>query len=169
VPGALALLLAVAAAAQPAAPAGASPAMAAPGGPIGLVVTAGVGGGVSAGASSRYTQTGVFEAEVAAGWELPFGLRPELAFAAGIAPRGSVAVRPGLHLGFAELPLYARAALDLSTATGAWSFHWLLLGGGGEVRFTDLLGVFVEADLGIPLERAVGLGLLLRGGMSFSF
>lgn len=137
--------------------------------PSGFVLTAGLGGGGSVGAASQYTRTGVFEAELTGGWELPLGIRPELSMALGFAPRSYFALRPGLHVALPDLPFYARAAVDVSSVTGTTTWHWLLLGGGGELRFTDVAGLFAEADLGIPLRDGVGLGLLLRGGVAFRF
>jgi len=137
------------------------------GAPLGLVVTADLGGGGSLGGGSDYTPRGLFEAEVGAGYELPLGFRPELALVLGLAPDVHVAIRPGLHYAFPDLPFYGRAALDWSTVRGTGSWRWLLVGGGAEVRLTDVLGGFAEADLGFPLAGGVGLGVLVRAGVSF--
>jgi hypothetical protein len=137
--------------------------------PLGVVVNASLGGGGSLGGASEYTRQGLFEAEVAAGWEVAGGFRPELALALGVAPRGHVAFRPGLRYAPPELPFYARAALDFSTVRGTNHFRWLLAGAGAEVRLTDVLGGFAEADFGFPFTRHTGLGFLVRAGVSFRF
>jgi hypothetical protein len=151
-------------ASAPAAPPGAAPAT---GSPLGLVLQAGIGGGGTVGGGSEYTPHGLFEGEVVAGWEAGMGIRPELGVVFGIAPRGHLALRPGVRYSPPELPFFLRGALDISTYPGGW--RWFLLGGGAEVRLTDVLGGFAEADAGIPLARNVGLGLLLRAGVSFRF
>ncbi len=137
--------------------------------PIGVVATADVGGGGLLGGGTQYTSTGLFEGEVALGYELPLGLRPELAFAVGVAPTGHVALRPGIHYAIPEMPFYLRAALDWSTVRGALAWRWLLAGAGVELRVTDVLGGFAEADLGLPFERNVGVGALVRAGVSFRY
>ena len=141
----------------------------APDAPSGFVLTAALGGGGAVGVSAQDTRTGVLEAELTGGWELPLGVRPELALVLGFAPRSHFAFRPGVHVALPDLPFYARAAVDVSSATGTMDWHWLLLGGGGEVRFTDVAGLFAEADVGVPLRSGVGLGLLVRGGVAFRF
>jgi hypothetical protein len=167
--------------APPAAPARPAPAAAAPapappaapasspqaGSALGVVVQAGIGGGGSVGGGSQYTPRGLFEGEVVAGYEAGMGVRPELGVVFGIAPRGHLALRPGVRYSPPELPFFLRGALDLSTYPGGW--RWFLVGGGAEVRLTDVLGGFAEADAGIPLARNVGLGLILRAGASFRF
>jgi hypothetical protein len=137
--------------------------------PLGVVVQAGLGAGGMLGGGSDYTRKSLFEGEVAVGWEAGLGIRPELAVAIGVAPRGHLALRPGLHYSPPELPFYLRAALDWSTLRGSGGFRWLLAGAGAEVRLTDVLGAFGEADLGLPFARNVGIGLLVRAGVSFRF
>ena len=140
--------------------------------PLGVVVQAGLGAGGMLGGGSDYSRKGLFEGEVAVGWEAGMGIRPELAVALGIAPRRHLALRPGLHYSPPELPFYLRAALDWSTVRGpggSGGFRWLLAGVGAEVRLTDVLGAFGEADLGLPFARNVGIGLLARAGVSFRF
>jgi hypothetical protein len=168
---ALALLSALLALAAPGVGATQAPATSeappAVGGPLGLVLTADLGGGGSLGGGSDYTPKGLFEGEVGAGYELPLGFRPELSLALGLAPNVHIALRPGLHYTLADLPFYVRGALDWSTVRGTGSWRWLLAGGGAEVRLTDVLGGFAEADVGLPLARGVGLGVLVRAGVSF--
>jgi hypothetical protein len=157
----------------PAAPAPAAPVATAPstapaaGSQLGVVVQADIGGGGSVGGGSQYTPKGLFEGEVVAGYEAGMGVRPELGVVFGIAPRGHLALRPGVRYSPQELPFFLRGALDLSTYPGGW--RWFLVGGGAEVRLTDVLGGFAEADAGIPLARDVGLGLILRIGATFRF
>ena len=145
------------------------PRAAEPSAPSGIVVTADLGGGGSIGAGSQYTKSGVFENEIGVGYELPWGLRPEFDLVLGLAPTGNVALRPGLHYALPDVPFYVRAALDWSTVRGAGGWRWLLAGGGAELRLTDVLGGFVEADLGIPLASEVGVGTLVRAGVSLRF
>jgi hypothetical protein len=136
--------------------------------PLGFVVQVGLGAGGALGGGSEYARKSVFEGEVALGWEAGSGLRPELALALGVAPRGNLALRPGLRWSPPDLPFYVRGALDWSTLrSGAW--RWVLAGAGAEVRLTDVLGAFGEADVGVPVARGVGLGLLVRAGVSFRF
>ncbi len=138
-----------------------------PGAPTGLVVSVDVGGGGTIGGGTTYTPSGIFEGEVGVGYELPMGLRPELGLVLGLAPRTHFAIRPGLHYDLPDLPFYARGALDWSTSRGSGGWRWLLVGGGGALRLTDVLGAFAEADLGLPLASATGLGVLLRVGVTF--
>jgi hypothetical protein len=161
----LALSLALAALAPALARAQSAPAGGAggAGGPVGLTVTVDLGGGGSIGSGSY----GIFEGELGAGWELGHGLRPEAAVILGIAPDAYTGLRAGVHWAPRDVPLYGRAALDWSTARHGGAFRWLLLGGGGEVRLTDVLGGFAEADLGIPISSNTGVGLLVRAGVSF--
>ncbi len=174
-PLALALLLAprVARSEQPAddAPTAPLPGPASTGGsaPLGLVLLLDAGGGGMLGGDTQYARSGVFELEFGAGWDLPGGFRPEVSFAWGLAPRGNVAVRAGLHYQVLETPFYVRGALDWSNMNPTSAWRWLLLGGGGELRLTDLFGVFAELDGGIPLARNVGFAILVRGGVTFRF
>jgi hypothetical protein len=138
-----------------------------PGAPVGVVVSVDVGGGGIIGGGTQYTPSGLFEGEVDVGYELGRGLRPELGLVLGLAPRSHFALRPGIHYELPDLPLYARGALDWSTMNGSGGWRWLLVGGGGALRLTDVLGAFAEADLGFPLAAATGLGVLLRVGVTF--
>jgi hypothetical protein len=133
----------------------------------GVVVGVDVGGGGIAGGGTQYTPAGVFEGEIAAGYEVGLGLRPEMAIALGLAPKTHLALRPGLHYDLPDMPLYARAALDWATTQGAGNWRWLLVGGGGAAQLTDVLGAFAEADLGLPLGQSIGVGVLVRAGIAF--
>jgi hypothetical protein len=147
----------------------ASRSMAASTADTGFIVTVDAGVGGSIGTGSQYTRSGILEAEIGAGYELPYGLRPELALVLGAAPRGHVGLRPGIHVIVLDTPFYVRAAVDWSTARAEERWRWILLGGGGELRFTGFLGGFAELDLGIPLAHDVGAGVLARAGFSFRF
>jgi hypothetical protein len=136
----------------------------APRGQLGLVVTADVGGGGTLGGDAPH---GLFEGEVGVGYDVALGLRPELTLLVGVAPSGHVGLRPGLHYAFPDLPLYVRGALDWSTLLSHRSWRWLLAGVGAELRLTDVMGGFAEVDLGLPLGRDIGLGVLVRAGVSF--
>ena len=142
----------------------------APTAPAGVVASVDLGGGGILGHGTQYTPSNVLEAEVAAGYELPLGIRPELGLALGVSPRAHVALRPGVHVDLPDLPLYARAALDWSSrrrSDGTSGWRWLMVGGGALLRLTDVLGAFAEADLGLPLASATGVGVLVRVGASF--
>lgn len=109
---------------------------------------------------------GVSELEIRLGWE--FGdVRPEVGLVLGLAPGTYSAVRPGLQVAIRDVPFYARGALDFSHDRGHWQARWLLLGPGAELRFTSVLGLFAELDLGIPVNRDYGLGVLFRAGAAF--
>ncbi len=136
----------------------------APGELAGLVVTADVGGGGTLGGDAPH---GLFESEVGVGYDLALGLRPELTLVVGVAPSSHVGLRPGLHYALTDLPLYVRAALDWSTQLSDRPCRWLLGGAGVELRLTDVMGGFAEMELGLPLGRDVGLGVLVRAGVSF--
>jgi hypothetical protein len=133
----------------------------------GVVVSVDVGGGGIAGGGTQYSPSGVFEGELGAGYEVGLGLRPELSLVLGLAPRSNFALRPGLHYDLPDLPFYVRGALDWSTIQGSGGWRWLLAGGGGSLQLNDVLGGFAEADLGVPLQRSTGLGVLVRVGVSF--
>jgi hypothetical protein len=132
----------------------------------GLVVGVDVGGGTALGAGTQYTRSALLEAELSLGYDLPYGIRPEVALALGAVPRGHVALRPGVHVAFSEVPFYVRGALDWSTVRGTGEWRWLLAGAGGEIRLTGALGGFAEVDLGIPLARSAGLGVMVRTGIA---
>ncbi len=135
-------------------------------GDSGFVLTLDAGGGTALGAGSHYTPSGRGEIELTGGFELPYAIRPEVAFVVGLAPTGHVGLRPGVHVGLPEMPLYVRAALDWSNLSGSGRWNWLLGGAGAELRLTGALGAFGEADLGIPIRSDVGLGVLVRAGIS---
>lgn len=148
----------------------ATPATAAAQAPSGLALFGGLGGGGAAsGSRSDASRGGIFEAEGGAGLELAGGLRPEVALTLGLAPRAYLGLRPGLRWALGGLPFYARGALDFAAPGGSWRLRWLLAGGGAEVRVTDRLGLFAEADLGIPIASKAGLAFLVRAGASFRF
>ena len=135
--------------------------------PLGIVLSADLGGGGRLGGGSQYTPRGVFEAELSAGYEVAAGFRPELSFMLGVAPTTYAALRIGFRYVVPDTPFYARAALDGSTERGTARWRWLLGGAGGEVRLTDVLGGFAEADLGVPLTSGAGIPVLLRAGVTF--
>jgi len=158
--------LLLAAAALLALPGTARPADPPPGGsgPVGLVVSADVGGGGQLGAGSAYSPPAVFELEVGVAYEVVFGLAPQLSMVLGMSPGTSFAIRPGLQWFIPETPFYVRAAFDASTQVGYLNWRWLLLGGGFALRITDVLGFMVEGDSGFPLANGVGVPLLVRAG-----
>jgi hypothetical protein len=84
----------------------------------------------------------------------------------GVAPHTYAGLRLGLRYAVPETPFYARAALDASTESGTARWRWLLGGAGAEVRLTDVLGGFAEADLGIPLVSGAGVPVLVRAGVT---
>lgn len=133
--------------------------------PSGLVLTSALGGGVEVGQSES---TGQGELELGLGLELG-EVRPELALLLGLAPGSYLGVRPGVHLTLPGTPFYGRAALDWAHQGGEWGLRWLLAGAGAELRLTSVLGVFVEADLGLPLTGDRGVALLGRTGFAFRF
>jgi hypothetical protein len=156
-PLAAAALLALPGVARPADPPSGS-------GPVGLVVSADIGGGGQLGAGSAYSPPSVFELEVGVAYEVFFGLAPQLSMALGMAPGASFAIRPGLEWFIPETPFYLRAAFDASTQVGYLAWRWMLLGGGAAIRITDVLGFLVEADSGFPLSSGAGVPLLVRAG-----
>jgi hypothetical protein len=160
------LLAAVAAAALPLA-AHAHEAGAA-GTPAGPTLTAALGGGGELGLEEG--KAGVFELEAAVGYEAS-GVRPELALVLGLAPDSHFALRPGVRVAVPGLPIHVRLALDAATSRGAsgLDLRWLLVGVGGELRWTSVLGMFAEVDSGAPLSSRAGLPLLVRAGASFRF
>jgi hypothetical protein len=132
--------------------------------PIGLVLSADLGGGGQLGTGSAYDPPGVFELEVGVAYEVFFGLAPQLSMVLGMAPGASFAIRPGLEWFIPETPFYLRAAFDASTQVGYLAWRWMLLGGGAAIRITDVLGFLVEADSGFPLSSGAGVPLLVRAG-----
>lgn len=133
--------------------------------PIGLTLTVDLGGGGTVGGGS----TGLFEGELTAGYELPYGFRPELSLLLGMSPGSYTGLRPGLHYALADLPVYLRADLDWAYPHGVGKLRWLLIGAGAELRFTGLFGIFGEADTGLPLTDGAGVPLELRAGVSLRF
>lgn len=137
-------------------------------GPIGLSGFADLGGGGGiAGNAGDATHGGIFEAEVGAGYDLGQGLRPEIALFAGLAPSAYLGLRPGLRYTLLDMPFFLRCALDFAAPGGSWRMRDVLVGGGAELRITDLLSVFGEADLGIPVASKAGFPVLLRAGVGF--
>jgi hypothetical protein len=139
------------------------------GAPTGLTASASLGAGGELGLESG--KAGVFELELAVGYEFAdIGLRPELAVAFGLEPDSNVAIRPGLRFELPGLPVQLRAAFDASTSRGGdLHWRWLLLGAAAELRLTGLFGLFAEVDTGAKLSSNAGLPLLLRAGASFRF
>lgn len=121
------------------------------------------------GGGDLYGPTGVFEAEIAGGYALGKGWAVELGLVLGMAPGNYFGFRPGVHWAIPETPFYARGAVDVAGPSGSLDWRWILLGGGVEWRFTDVVGGFVEADTGFPLSSGFGVPLLVRGGVFFSF
>lgn len=136
--------------------------------PSGLVLSAGVGGGVELGMKDE--KAGLAEIELSLGWEhAGTGLRPELAAGLGFAPDSHVAVRPGLRWCAPEIPVQLRVALDWSNAREEKRWRWLLVGGAFELRWTSAFSLVAGLDLGFPVGANTGLPLIARGGASFRF
>jgi len=127
------------------------------------------GGGAVAGSDHDASKGGIFEAEVGAGFELPQGFRPEAALVFGLAPRTYLGLRPGLRYTLEKLPFFVRGALDFAAPGGTWRMRWVLGGVGADLRITDALGAFAEADAGIPVASKAGFAFLFRGGAQFRF
>jgi hypothetical protein len=132
--------------------------------PVGLVLSADIGGGGQLGTGSAYDPPGVFELEVGVAYELFLGLAPQLSMVLGMAPGASFAIRPGLAWYLPETPFYLRAAFDASTQVGYLAWRWMLLGAGAAIKVTDTLGFLVEADSGFPLSSGAGVPLVVRAG-----
>jgi hypothetical protein len=156
-PVATAALLALPGVARPADPPSGS-------GPVGLIVSADIGGGGQLGAGSAYSPPGVFEFEVGVAYEVFFGIAPQLSMVLGMSPGTSFAIRPGLEWFIPETPFFLRAAFDASTQVGYLEWRWLLLGAGLAITITDVLGFTLEGDSGLPLASGVGVPLLVRAG-----
>jgi hypothetical protein len=154
----------VAARAQPADP---PPPGASPSAPSGLIVSASLAAGGETGMSKG--KAGLLELEVAGGWEHEASrLRPELALAVAVAPETSIAIRPGLRAGLADVPVWLRAAVDFSTARDhGLHARWLLFGAAWELRVNTLLAFDLGLDFGVPLTSSAGVPLMLRGGGTF--
>jgi drug/metabolite transporter superfamily protein YnfA len=121
---------------------------------------------LGAGIAAWGARHGHAEIELSGGYDLFPWLRPEASLVLGVAPGTYAGLRLGVHTAIADTPFYGRAALDLSSAVSAFSLHWFLAGAGLEARLTDVLGGFVEGDVGIPLESGAGLPMLLRAGVT---
>jgi hypothetical protein len=161
------LLLTLSALAGSAGVARAEPPPASPSAPSGLVVATSLGAGGEMGLDQG--KGGLFELELAGGWEhQPTRLRPELALALGVAPDTHVAIRPGLRAGLAEVPIWLRAALDLSSSRHH-GLHprWLLFGAAWELRLNTTLAFDLGLEFGVPLAGSAGVPILIRGGGTF--
>lgn len=132
--------------------------------PSGFSVAVDIGGGGDLGGP-----TGVFEAELGAGYGLGRSVALELALLLGMAPGNYFGLRPGLHVAIPDTPYYVRAAVDIAGPNGSLQWRWLLLGAGVELRLTDVVGGFAEADTGIPLSHDFGVPILARAGVFFRF
>ena len=135
--------------------------------PSGLTLAASLGAGGEMGL--EHGKTGLLELELAGGWEHAASrLRPELAIALGVAPESSLAVRPGLRAGLADVPIWLRAALDFSTARAS-GLHarWLLFGASWELQVNTSLAFDLGLEFGVPLASSAGVPILLRGGGTF--
>jgi hypothetical protein len=138
--------------------------------PLGLTATVSLGGGGELGLEDESADEGLFELEASVGWDATPALRPELAVAFGLAPDSHVALRPGVRISLPGYPLQLRVALDGANARDQdFGWRWLLVGAAAEVRFTSLLGLYVEVDTGAKLSSDAGLPLLVRAGASFRF
>jgi hypothetical protein len=161
------LLFTLSALAWSAGAARAEPTTASPSAPIGLVAGVSLGAGGEMGLDQG--KAGLFELELATGWEHgPTRLRPEVALALGFAPDLHVAVRPGLRAGLAEVPVWLRAALDLSSSRHH-GLHprWLLFGAAWELRLNTTLAFNLGLEFGVPLAGSAGVPILFRGGGTF--
>jgi hypothetical protein len=132
--------------------------------PTGATFSVDLGGGGDLGGP-----TGVFEAELTAGYAVGRGMALELALLLGMAPGNYFGLRPGLHVAIPDTPFYGRLAVDIAGPNGSLAWRWLMLGGGVELRFTDVVGGFAEVDTGVPLSSGFGVPLLARAGVFFSF
>jgi hypothetical protein len=137
--------------------------------PVGLAVTANLGGGGQLGAGSAYDPPGIFELEVGVAYDVFLGIAPQLTMVLGMSPGASFAIRPGLEWFIPETPFYLRAAFDASTQVGYLAWRWMLLGGGAALRITDVLGVMGEFDSGFPLSSGAGVPILVRAGAIIRF
>lgn len=161
-PGALVALLAALALVGPA-PAAADAA------PVGFRVSVDLGGGGQLGAGSSYGGASLFELEGTFSASLVYGIGPELSMVLGMTPGTYFAIRPGLRWEIPESPFFLRADFDAATQIGYMSWRWFLLGGGFQLRFTDVLGFFAEADAGFPIASGAGVPLMVRAGASIGF
>ena len=132
--------------------------------PVGLIVSANLGGGGQLGSGSAYDPPGIFELEAGVAYDIVFGIAPQLTMVLGMAPGASFAIRPGIEWFIPETPFYVRAAFDASTQVGYMAWRWVLLGVGASLRITDTLGFLAEFDSGFPLSSGAGVPLLVRAG-----
>jgi hypothetical protein len=162
----LAAILAIALSAVPAAAQSTAPAT----GPTGLTAFVSLGGGGAAsGSVGDGSKSGILAAELGAGWDLPGGWRPEAALLLGLAPDTYLGLRPGVRYSLQSMPFFFRGALDFANPRSSWRMRWILAGAGAELRITDQLSIYGEADLGIPVASKAGFLVELRGGAAFRF
>jgi hypothetical protein len=114
-------------------------------------------------------RAGLLELELAGGWEFqPSRLRPELAIALGVSPESSLALRPGLRAGLADVPIWLRGSIDFSTARRqGLHARWLVFGAAWELQVNSLLAFDLGVDFGVPLASSAGVPLMLRAGGTF--
>jgi hypothetical protein len=132
--------------------------------PMGLIVSADLGGGGQLGTGSAYDPPGIFELEVGVAYDIVFGIAPQLTMVLGMAPGASFAIRPGIEWFIPETPFYLRAAIDASSQVGYMAWRWMLFGAGASLRITDTLGFMGEFDSGFPLSGGAGVPLIVRAG-----
>ena len=137
--------------------------------PAGLHVSVDLGGGGQLGTGSAYGGASLFEMEATFAYDVALGLGPELSFVLGMTPGTYFAIRPGIRWNIPESPFYLRVDVDAATQIGYMSWRWVLIGGGFQLRFTDVLGFFAEGDSGFPIASGAGVPLLIRAGASVSF
>ena len=140
---------------------------ASPSAPSGVTVAASLGAGGEMGLDQG--KAGLLELELAGGWEHePTRLRPELALALGVAPEATIAIRPGLRAGLAEVPVWLRLAVDFSSARRrGLHARWLLFGAAWELQFNTTLAFDLGLDFGLPLRGSGGVPILIRAGGTF--
>jgi hypothetical protein len=137
--------------------------------PAGFQVSVDLGGGGQLGTGSAYGGASLFELEATFAYDVALGLGPELSFVLGMTPGTYFAIRPGLRWNIPETPFYLRAVVDAATQIGYMSWRWVLLGGGFQLRFGDVLGFFAEGDSGFPIASGAGVPLLIRAGAVVRF
>jgi hypothetical protein len=127
------------------------------------------GGGAAGGSTGDGSRKGILAAELGAGWDLGGGWRPEAALLVGLAPDTYLGLRPGVRYSLQSMPFFFRAALDFANPDTSWRMRWVLGGAGAELRITDQLSLYGEADAGIPVASKAGFLIELRGGAAFRF
>jgi len=127
------------------------------------------GGGAASGSVGDGSNTGILAAELGAGWDLGGGWRPEAALLVGLAPRTYLGLRPGVRYSLQDMPFFFRGALDFANPRSSWRMRWVLAGAGAELRITDQLSLYGEADAGVPVSSKAGFLFELRGGAAFRF